>query len=138
MLVKIFSRSSSASRISSLKNSITPRKRFLKEIGNANAPRRPSAAAIGARGRLLSLLRSEIHSGLRLVQIRTVKPTPGANVRREDVVLNPTNLPGWHSKTVRQRRTPAFGSGVQNAPTSHARVSHTVCRILGTASVSPG
>ena len=37
MLAKIFSTSSSGSRISQLKNSITARKRFLKEIGNANA-----------------------------------------------------------------------------------------------------
>src|SRR4030095_11761731 len=85
-----------------------------------------------ARGKLLSLVISEIHAGFRLLHMRPGKPIPGASSSFLHTDLNLENLQTRDSET-RQRNTRPSDFGVQKSPTPHPRVSQTVRRIFGIA-----
>jgi len=97
-----------------------------------------SAAAIGARGKFLSLVTSGIHAGRKLLHTRPGNPIPGVNLRSRDTASNRSIFTEGACQTVRQRKASFFGSGVHMAPTPQPSVSQILWRICGVASLRAG
>ena len=135
---KVASKALSGSRISGLKNSMTPRNFSPDMIGKANAACSPSAAAACERGKFASATTSRIHAGRRLLQIRPGRPTPLAKVSSRVIFSKPPAAAPRDGQTFRQRRTWASSSRVHIPPTSHSKVRQILCRIRGTASSMAG
>ena len=103
-------------------------------MGNPRAERRPSRAAMAARGKFGSHSTSGIQAAVPVAHTRPGSPSPGKKVRSRLVAANDSKAVGAADHVAAQRNTPARGSTSQRAPYSHPSASPTALRIPGTAS----
>ena len=121
--VNMQSSSRSASCRSLVKNSTTAITSEPDFTGNASPDCRPSRAAIGARGKLLSVCASGIHCGCPLAQASPGSPIPGANVRRLVTSSNSLGVADCGLQVAMHRSTFQRGSTFQTAPSCHPNAS---------------
>ena len=125
---------SSGSRISRLKNSITPSMPPLSSTGNPNALCNPSLAATAARGRLSSRRSSRTQTGSLVCQTRPGRPVPFSKVLSEESFENPGN--NELRQVCKQVRSSRCWLTCQSAPVSQPRPSHRVWRTRCAASLT--
>jgi hypothetical protein len=133
-LVSIERRSSSGSRISRLKNSITLCTSPRRRMGNPKAPWSPSRAAVSARGKFKSGTTSRIQAGWPLVHTRPGRPMPGPKVIWRLARSNSGKCSGDKRHVSTQRSTSASRSIRHSAPYSQSSASHMASRIFRAAS----
>src|SRR5882724_4724811 len=138
MCATISRKSLSGSSISRLKHSMTPTTSLASLIGKPMPACSPSFVATGARGKLLSLVTSVIHSDLPLLQTRPGSPTPGENLLCRVSASNSDTLTEGRDQKSMQVSWLEDRSTFHIAPRSHSAVSHITWIILGAASVILG
>ncbi len=138
MALIIASRSGVGSRMSRLKNSITPSTLGPRRIGRPKAAWSPTRSAIGARGKFESHVTSGIQTDSPESHTRPGRPTPRAkaDVRVTTAKSSNGRDGGCHVPT--QRTTLRARSTSHKVPYCHPSASQTALSMRGAASTSVG
>src|SRR6266508_1607290 len=102
-------------------------------MGKPKADCNPDAVAKGARGKFVSVMRSLIHSGWPLAQIRPGSPTPKTKVRCRLASSNSVGFCAEVRHEASHVSTFASRSRTQDCPNSQPKLSQIALNNIGAA-----